>query len=80
MIPDPVEGWVVPNTDARPPDIPAVLLAEEVEARLARIEMKQDALYTEIHALRADFTKLIEGVSGAMQSNPLLRRLLGGGK
>lgn len=52
----------------------------EVEARLARIETKQDALYAEIHAVRLDFAKLVEGVMGAMQSNPLLSRLLGGGR
>lgn len=52
----------------------------ETDARLARIETKQDALYAEIHAVRLEFAKLVEGVMGAMTSNPLLSRLLGGGK
>lgn len=52
----------------------------EIEARLARIDAKQDALYAEIHAVRLEFAKLVEGVMGAMTSNPLLSRLLGGGK
>jgi hypothetical protein len=70
---------------ARMPILPAGSHADppwqiEVEERLARIETKQDALYTEIHAVRLEFAKLVEGVMGAMTSNPLLSRLLGGGK
>lgn len=59
----------------------------EIESRLARIETKQDALYVEIHAIRLtverideNFQKLVKGVMGAMTSNPLLSRLLGGGR
>lgn len=74
------EHWEPPQSD------PSVFQIE-VEARLARIETKQDALYAEIHTVRLtvdrideNFAKLVEGVMGAMTSNPLLRRLLGGGK
>jgi hypothetical protein len=45
-----------------------------------RVDAKQDALYAEIHAVRLEFAKLVEGVMGAMTSNPLLSRLLGGSK
>ena len=68
------------DLEARPASIPEPSWQIEVEERLARIETKQDALYAEIHAVHLKFDELLTGVMGAVQSNPLLRRLLGGGK
>lgn len=53
---------------------------ELLRQEIANVDTKQDALYAEIHAVRLAFAELTEGVAGAIQSNPLLRRFLGGGK
>lgn len=91
---EPVDWDAGQTTDASDPRLPwkphdhdPVPWQIEVEAKMARIETKQDALYAETHAVHLailrveeDFAKLVEGVMGAMNANPLLRRLLGGGK
>lgn len=73
-------GWDAAMRDRELSEVETDARLARVETKQDRIETKQDALYAEIHAVRLEFAKLVEGVMGAMTSNPLLRRLLGGGK
>lgn len=58
------------DTEAIPLPVP------DLWGTLARLEAKQDALYSEVHAVRVEFAQLMQGVMGAVTSNPLLRGLL----